>query len=140
MLLGSRRIGHAFALSKHPHLLELVESNDIALEVNPISNQVLGLVNDLRNHPASIYFARNLPVVISSDDHGIWETKPLSHDFYMAFLGVSSRHSDLRFIKKLAINSIRYSAMNETEQIDAMLKWHTEWDKFVDDFVKNESK
>lgn len=40
VLLGTHRIGHGFALLKHPKVLELVKSRQIAVEVNPVSNQV----------------------------------------------------------------------------------------------------
>lgn len=65
--------------------MELVQDNHIGVKVCPISNQVLKLVEDYRNHPASILLAHNFPVVISSDDSSFWETTPRSHDFYMAF-------------------------------------------------------
>lgn len=108
--------------------------------MNPVSNQVLKLVTDYRNHPASIFLAQNIPIVISSDDPSFWEATPLSHDFYMAFLGIASRHSDLRTLKKFAMNSIQYSSLNETEKIDAFSKWEIKWDKFIDDLVQSHSK
>ncbi|XP_055314975.1 adenosine deaminase 2-like [Sitodiplosis mosellana] len=138
VLLGSHRIGHGYALAKHPKVIDLVKSNDIAVEVNPISNQVLKLVDDYRNHPASVFLAQNVPVVISSDDPSFWEVSPLSHDFYMAFLGIASRHSDLRTLKKFAINSIQYSSLDDTEKTDAFTKWQIKWDKFIEDLVHNE--
>lgn len=137
VLLGSRRIGHGYALTKHPKVIELVKNNNIAVEVNPISNQVLKLVDDYRNHPASVFLAQNIPIVISSDDPSFWEVSPLSHDFYITFLGIASRHSDLRTLKKLAINSIQYSSLNDTEKIDAFSKWQIKWDKFIDNLVQN---
>ena len=39
MLLNATRIGHGFAAAKNPIVLEYIKENDIALEVNPISNQ-----------------------------------------------------------------------------------------------------
>jgi len=68
ILLNTKRIGHAFALPKHPQLWSTIKKRNIAIEVNPISNQVLGFVWDLRNHPASFLIAENFPIVISSDD------------------------------------------------------------------------
>ena len=50
--------------------------------------QVLGLVDDLRNHPAAILSSTNFPLVISSDDPAVWEAKPLSTDFYAAFMAL----------------------------------------------------
>lgn len=122
-------------MAKHPKVIDLVKSNDIAIEVNPISNQVLKLVDDIRNHPAAVFFAQNVPLVISSDDPSFWEATPLSHDYYMAFLGIASRHSDLRTLKKFATNSIRYSSLNETEKVDAFNKWQIKWDEFIEDLV-----
>ena len=65
MLLGTKRIGHGFALVKYPNILKIVKKLKIGIEVNPISNQVLKLVDDLRNHPAAILFSDDYPVVIS---------------------------------------------------------------------------
>ena len=132
ILLGTQRIGHGYALIKHPSALEFVKRQGIAVEVNPISNQVLRLVADTRNHPAAVLFSDNYPVVISSDDPSFWEAKPLSHDFYVAFLGIANSRQDLRCLKQLAINSIKYSAMPVKEKEDAMVKWQVAWDRFVD--------
>lgn len=122
-------------MAKHPKVFEIVKARDIAVEINPISNQVLKLVEDHRNHPASIFFAENVPMVISSDDPSFWEVSPLSHDFYMAFLGIASADSDLRTLKKLAMNSIKYSSLNETEKVEAMAKWQLRWDAFIQDVI-----
>lgn len=40
ILLGTLRIGHGYALSKHPVVLQQMKERDIAVEVNPLSNQV----------------------------------------------------------------------------------------------------
>lgn len=88
--------------------MSLVKKYDIAIEVNPISSQVLRLVADTRNHPASVFFSDNYPVVVSSDDPSFWEATPLSHDFYYAFLGIASARQDLN-----------------------MEKWEAAWDLFL---------
>ncbi|KAG4067754.1 hypothetical protein HA402_005526 [Bradysia odoriphaga] len=139
VLLGSRRIGHGFALPKHPKLIDFVKSNDIAVEVNPISNQVLKLVNDMRNHPAAVLFAQNVPIVISSDDPSFWEVLPLSHDFYFTFLGIASQDTDLRTLKQLALNSILYSSLEGFEKLEALMKWQMKWDTFIDDLIRSHS-
>ncbi len=51
IVMGSKRIGHGFALAKHPKLIELVKQKNICIESCPISNNVLGYVKDLRCHP-----------------------------------------------------------------------------------------
>lgn len=118
--------------------MEIVKEKDIAIEINPVSNQVLKLVDDYRNHPGSALLSQNFPLVVSSDDPSFWEVAPLTHDFYMAFLGLASGNSDLRTLKKLAKNSIKYSAMNATEKAGAYDKWQHKWDKFIVDLIAND--
>jgi adenosine deaminase CECR1 len=127
ILLDARRIGHGIALFKHPLLMQIVKERDIAIEVCPISNQVLGYVADLRNHPAVLYINSGLPVVICPDDPSIWKCT-FSHDFYAAFMAWGL---DLKCLKKLAMNSIIYSGMNPEEKETALEFWRGEWAKFI---------
>lgn len=136
VLLGTKRIGHGYGLAKHPKLIELIKERNITIEINPISNQVLKLVDDFRNHPAAVLMAQNVQIVIASDDPSFWEVSQLSHDFYIAFLGIASRHSDLRTLKKFAINSIVYSGMSETEKSLALAKWEIKWNRFIKHLVE----
>uniref|UniRef100_T1P9Q7 Adenosine deaminase n=1 Tax=Musca domestica TaxID=7370 RepID=T1P9Q7_MUSDO len=138
VLLGTKRIGHGFALVKHPLVLQMVKERNIAVEVNPISNQVLQLVSDFRNHPCAHLFADNYPVVISPDDPSFWKATPLSHDFYIAFLGIASAHSDLRLLKKLALNSINHSSLSPEQKTVALHKWQAQWDIFIDEVVNGD--
>ena len=96
ILLDAKRIGHGIALFKHPLLMQIVKERDIAIEVCPISNQVLGYVADLRNHPAVLYINSGLPVVICPDDPCIWKCT-FSYDFYAAFMAWGL---DLKCLKK----------------------------------------
>jgi len=41
ILLGSKRIGHGYSLVKHPKLMEICREREIAIEVCPISNEIL---------------------------------------------------------------------------------------------------
>lgn len=64
-MLGTKRIGHGYALVKYPNILKIVKEKKIGIEINPISNQVLKLVDDLRNHPGAVLLADDYPVIIS---------------------------------------------------------------------------
>lgn len=133
--LGTKRIGHGFALFKHPYLIKEIVKRDIAIEVNVISNHVLKLVDDVRNHPLAWFLAQGLPVVLSSDDPGTWEAEPITHDFYVAFVAVASKHADLRVLKKLALNSLYYSSVKDKDKI--VHDFEIRWTKFIDSVVRD---
>ncbi|XP_038562322.1 adenosine deaminase 2-A isoform X2 [Micropterus salmoides] len=131
LLFNTSRIGHGFALLRHPVAKGLSKKRGVAVEVCPISNQVLKLVNDMRNHPAAALISENHPVVISSDDPAMFGASGLTYDFYEAFVGFGGIRSHIGSIKELAINSIRYSSLTPKQQEKALALWKRSWDKFV---------
>ncbi|XP_076471279.1 adenosine deaminase AGSA-like [Babylonia areolata] len=136
ILLNTTRIGHGYALFKHPQLMKAVRDRGIAVEVNPISNQVLKLVDDPRNHPVAALLAQNMPVVISSDDNASWEALSLTHDFYVTFMALTGEETGLAALKQLAKNSLRYSALTDQEKVTALRRWSDTWDTFIRDMVQ----
>lgn len=89
VLLGARRIANAYAITKHPLVMELVKRFGAAIEVSPVGNQVLQMGTDYRNHPAATMIANDIPFVLSSGIPSFCRTTPLSHDFYITFLGIA---------------------------------------------------
>lgn len=73
IILGSRRIGHGYQLAKHPALQEICRDRQIAVEVCPISHEVLGLCTRIATHPIQQLLAAGVPCVIGSDDPGFWK-------------------------------------------------------------------
>lgn len=133
VLLGTKRIGHGINLFRFPMLELAVKEKQIALEVCPISNQILGYVSDLRMHPASGYIKRNIPLTINTDDPQIFNYNGLTYDFWTAFM---AWELDLRTIKKLALNSLIYSGMSKEEKKNALNYFNKKWDEFIDEIIK----
>eukprot|EP01135_Chromosphaera_perkinsii_P001838 Nk52_evm17s211 gene=Nk52_evmTU17s211 len=131
ILLNTERIGHGIAFSKHPHLMSIIKERNIPIEVCPISNQVLGYVHDLREHPGSLFVKTNTSFVISSDDPSMWDIEGLTYDWYDAFMGFDTLLG-LPFLKKMAINSLQYAAMSSSDIANAMQRWEIQWNIFID--------
>lgn len=74
-----------------------------------------------------------------SDDPSFWGAKPLSHDFYFAFLGIASAKQDLRTLKKLILNSFDLSSLNEEQKVHAKSIWLKKWNKFIDTSLKDQT-
>ena len=127
-LADNKRIGHALNLIYFPELMEQVKQHQNLIEVNPISNQILGYVSDLRNHPARVLLANNVNLSINSDDPGVFGYDGLSYDFWMAYLNWDLTVKDL---KKLVFNSIDYSTLNKTEKAKARKHLEKVWTDFV---------
>lgn len=137
VLLGSRRIGHGFNLFRFPNLMNLVKERNICIEVNPLSNQILGYIRDLRLHPANTYMRMGVDCVISSDDPQLFDYQGLSYDFWSAYM---AWELDLSGLKELSKNSLKHAALSEEEKKEALQIWEKRWNTFVQDALVNWDK
>ncbi|KAK2832502.1 hypothetical protein Q7C36_015964 [Tachysurus vachellii] len=131
LLFNTTRIGHGFALARHPLAKELSRKMGVPVEVCPISNQVLKLVSDMRNHPAAVLMSEGHPMVVSSDDPTLFGTDGLTYDFYEVFVGIGGLSANVGTLKELAMNSIRYSSLPPVLKEKAMALWQQKWNKFI---------
>ena len=57
--------------------------------------------------------------------------KGLSDDIYEVFMAMSGRESDLKLLKTLAKNSIKYSALNSHRRLRCQKMWEEKWISFA---------
>ncbi|KAG2157483.1 Metallo-dependent hydrolase [Suillus clintonianus] len=136
ILLGTRRIGHGFSLAKHPKLMEICREKKIAIEVCPISNEVLRLTSSMLMHPLPIIMNQGIPVVLSSDDPAMFNSMGLSFDFFQVL--VASELTGLLALGEMARDSITYSMLDEESKKAAMDAWQRRWTKFIEEVAKIE--
>ncbi|CAC5403947.1 CECR1 [Mytilus coruscus] len=128
ILLGAKRVGHGIGYVKHPYLMEVLKKKNIAIEVNPTSNKMLGYVADQRHHPAITYLRYGIPIVLGSDDPATFGYDEFTVDWYEAFMSWGLNLADLRH---LAFNSLRYSSLSSSEKNVAYQKWKVSYDSFI---------
>ncbi|TQS32251.1 hypothetical protein Golomagni_07440, partial [Golovinomyces magnicellulatus] len=63
LLLGAKRIGHGFALPRHPVVMEQMRERGVCVELCPISNEVLGLTPRVGGHGMYTLLANNVHCV-----------------------------------------------------------------------------
>lgn len=128
LLLGTKRVGHGFSVACDPHLMGLYREKGTCFEISPISNQVLGYVDDLRAHPALALIRAGLPVCINPDDPALFGYVGVTHDFWAA---VVAWNLDLPMVKSLIMNSLRHASLDAQAAERLRHRWQASWDAFI---------
>jgi adenosine deaminase len=82
-LPGIERLGHALSLADDSGLVAEVAARGLLVEVCPTSNQRVGLVPDLRRHPAIALREAGVEVAICTDDPSLFGVD-LAHELGLA--------------------------------------------------------
>lgn len=72
LLLNAKRVGHGYALLKHPVLTERFKKQNICLELCPISNELLRLCGNAREHPYPQLLAAGLHCTLNADNPSLF--------------------------------------------------------------------
>ena len=116
---GAYRIGHGVDMAyeeKSYDLLKYMAKNNIAIEINLVSNEFILKVKDGR-HPITLYKEFGVPIVISTDDAGILRTNMTEQ-----YVLLAKRYKQVSYvnIKQYVYNSIYYSFIKD-EQLKKQL-------------------
>lgn len=74
LLLGADRIGHGTNLVTDPDTLLLMRTGKFPVEISLVSNRLLGYTPDVSNHPFPELLRLGIPVCLSTDDRGMWDS------------------------------------------------------------------
>jgi aminodeoxyfutalosine deaminase len=72
--LDAERIGHGVGAASDPELLRYLADHQIPVEVCPTSNVCLKAVGDIASHPLPTLLRAGVPVTLSTDDPGMFDT------------------------------------------------------------------
>ncbi len=109
LLLGAQRIGHGVNLITDPDTMLRMRNGPYLVEINLISNLLLEYVSDYSQHPFPEYLRTGIPVALSTDDRGMWDSN-MSDEFFVA-----TREFNLSWeeIVNLGRNSLQFSFLDE---------------------------
>jgi len=109
LLLGAQRIGHGVNLITDPETMLRMRNGPYLVEINLISNLLLEYVNSYSRHPFPEYLRVGIPVALSTDDRGMWDSN-MTDEFFVA---VREFNLSWEEIVKLGRNSLQYSFLDE---------------------------
>lgn len=105
IMMGADRIGHGINLITDTELLRQMRHGPYMVEINLISNLLLEYVDDYSQHPFPEYLRLGIPVALSTDDRGMWDSN-LTDEFFVAVKEFNLSWSE---ILQLSRNSLQYS-------------------------------
>jgi adenosine deaminase CECR1 len=127
LLLGATRVGHAANLISDEELLQSMRFGPYLVEINLISNLKLEYVPRLDTHPFPEYLRLGVPVALSTDDRGMWDTN-ITDEFFVAV-----HHFNLTWdeLSALSVASLSHAFLPETTKHEVIARFQAALDDFA---------
>jgi adenosine deaminase CECR1 len=114
--LGADRIGHGLNLLTDLDTFRSMRHGPYLVEINLISNLLLEYVESFERHPFPELLRTGVPVALSTDDRGMWDSS-MTDEYFVAVKNFQLNWAE---IKTLSENSLRYAFVDKPVQ-QAML-------------------
>ncbi|KAL1616817.1 hypothetical protein SLS54_008209 [Diplodia seriata] len=127
VLLKAKRVGHGFALPKHPQLIQKFKDQDICVEICPVSNELLHLCRNVKEHPYPEILAAGIPCTVNADNPALFRAD-MNHEFYQVMVGtpIMSVHGWRQLIEW----SIQYSCLDNDAKKHGFNFFRRQWEEF----------
>jgi adenosine deaminase CECR1 len=132
LLLGAKRIGHGVNLITDPDTMRLMRHGPYLIEINLISNLLLEYVKDYSQHPFGEYLRLGIPVALSTDDRGMWDSN-LTDEYFVAVREFNLSWSELT---QLGRNSLKHSFVDDPTKQQLLAAYEKRVTAFAEQFRK----
>lgn len=133
LLLGAQRIGHGVNLITDPETMVRMQHGPYLVEINLISNLLLEYVKDYSEHPFPEYLRTGIPVALSTDDRGMWDSN-MTDEYFVA---VREFNLSWEEIVQLGRNSLQYSFVEAPVKQKLLADYDTRVARFAATFRKS---
>jgi adenosine deaminase CECR1 len=132
LLLGAMRIGHGVNLITDPETMLRMRNGPYMVEINLISNLLLEYVTKYSQHPFPEYLRTGIPVALSTDDRGMWDSN-MTDEFYVA---VKEFNLSWDEVVLLGRNSLQYSFLDPATKASMLASYDKRVAAFADQMRK----
>jgi adenosine deaminase CECR1 len=132
LLLGATRIGHGVNLIDDPQTMVMMRNGQALIEINLVSNLLLEYISDYSQHPFPEYLRTGIPVALSTDDRGMWDST-MTDEYFVA---VKEFNLSWQELITLGQNSLKYSFVDEQTKKRLLSQYDARIEKFVKDFKR----
>ncbi|GGA72917.1 hypothetical protein GCM10011369_13320 [Neiella marina] len=128
--IGADRIGHGVNLIDDDDLLRQMRYGPYLIEINLISNLLLEYIERYDQHPFPEYLRLGVPVALSTDDRGMWDSN-ITDEFFVAVKEFNLSWDELT---QLSRNSISYAFIDENNKAGLLNTLNSRLDSFEQGF------
>lgn len=122
LVLGANRIGHGIQAARDPDAMKYLREHAIALDVCLTSNVKTHAWRRISAHPFQLLYKRGVPVTLSTDDPGLFQTS-LTAEYMKAvrFLGLGRED-----VHRVILQGVRSSFLPHQDKMDLMQEFQDE--------------
>jgi len=106
--------------------MRLMRHGPYLVEINLISNLLLHYIDDYAHHPFPEYLRTGIPVALSTDDRGMWDST-MTDEFYVAVTEFNLTWDE---IKLLSRNSLSHAFVTLELKQELLAKYDSDISRF----------